>query len=79
MQIKHHLTLAAGLLMAFSAHAGIGKDMKGALDVHDPVMIKDGSTYYVFATGRGVSMKTSKDGVTWEAARGVFNRDNMPA
>ena len=29
--------------------------------VHDPVMAKDGDTYYIFSTGMGISQMTSKD------------------
>ncbi len=33
--------------------------------VHDPVMAKDGDTYYIFSTGMGISQMTSKDRKTW--------------
>ena len=33
--------------------------------VHDPVMAKEGDTYYVFATGMGIQQMTSKDRKTW--------------
>lgn len=33
--------------------------------VHDPVMAKDGDTYYIFSTGRGIQQMTSKDRITW--------------
>ena len=32
---------------------------------HDPVMAKDGDTYYIFATGMGINQMTSKDRKTW--------------
>lgn len=35
---------------------------------HDPVMAKEGDTYYVFTTGNGVSLMTSKDLKTWTQA-----------
>lgn len=44
--------------------------LKGALGVHDPVMIKGGDTYYVMGTGTGI--KTSKDMVTWKSAGAAF-------
>ena len=40
--------------------------------VHDPVMIKAGGTYYVFGTGRGISVKSSKDKKNWENINAVF-------
>ena len=40
--------------------------------VHDPVMIKQGDTYYMFATGNGISVASSKDLKTWQVLRPVF-------
>ncbi|MGC4031339.1 MAG: arabinan endo-1,5-alpha-L-arabinosidase [Tepidisphaeraceae bacterium] len=42
------------------------------IGVHDPAMIKQGDTYYLFATGRGIPVRTSKDLVTWKRAGTVF-------
>jgi len=47
--------------------------LKGNLAVHDPVMIKQGDTYYVFGTG--ISVKTSKDMINWTNAKSVFPKD----
>ena len=33
--------------------------------VHDPVMAKEGDTYYIYATGMGIQQLTSKDRTTW--------------
>ena len=33
--------------------------------VHDPVMAKDGDTYYIYSTGIGLQQMTSKDRKTW--------------
>ncbi|MEO5637034.1 MAG: arabinan endo-1,5-alpha-L-arabinosidase [Chitinophagaceae bacterium] len=49
--------------------------LKGQLVVHDPVMIKQGDTYYVFSTGMRV--KTSKDRINWLNAGNVFGRDSI--
>lgn len=45
-----------------------------ALDVrvHDPVMIEQQGTYYLFNTGRGVGVMRSRDMKTWEAQPPVF-------
>lgn len=40
--------------------------------VHDPVMIKEGDTYYLFCTGRGVSVWASRDRVSWTRQPPVF-------
>lgn len=60
----------------FSAYA---QDLKGDLRVHDPVMIKEGDTYYIFHTGKGVSIKTSKDRINWKGAGQVFADEKLPA
>ncbi len=48
------------------------RKLKGDLKVHDPVMIKQGDTYYIFSTGKGVPIKTSKDMITWKNSGNVF-------
>src|SRR5438105_15208141 len=53
--------------------------LKGDIRVHDPVMIKQGNTYYVFHTGKGVSIKTSKDRIQWKQAGTVFQQGQFPA
>ena len=40
--------------------------------VHDPVMAKQGDTFYLFATGEGVSVMSSKDLKTWKFEKPVF-------
>jgi len=49
--------------------------LKGQLFVHDPVMIKQGDTYYIFSTGMAV--KTSKDRINWMNAGTVFGKDSI--
>lgn len=41
--------------------------------VHDPVMIKHSDTYYLFHTGEGVSVKSSKDMIHWKEEEKVFS------
>ncbi len=40
--------------------------------VHDPVAIKQGDTYYLFCTGKGISMFSSKDFKNWKKEPQVF-------
>ena len=40
--------------------------------VHDPVMTKQGDTYYVFCTGKGITIKTSTDRANWKFSGSVF-------
>jgi arabinan endo-1,5-alpha-L-arabinosidase len=44
--------------------------------VHDPVMIKDGETYYLFHTGNGIGVRKSADMLAWVQAfpASVFSR-----
>src|SRR6478735_2955078 len=44
--------------------------------VHDPVMIKEKNTYYLFCTGFGISVWSSKDLQNWRKEKAVF--DNPP-
>src|SRR3990170_2662507 len=41
--------------------------------VHDPVMIRQGSTYYLFCTGIGISVFSSADMKNWKKEKSVFN------
>ena len=43
------------------------------IPVHDPVMIHQDSTYYVFATGKGIRVWSSTDRVHWKAEKPVFD------
>jgi arabinan endo-1,5-alpha-L-arabinosidase len=47
------------------------------IGVHDPSIIREGGSYYIFATGRGVSILRSRDLIYWERAGSVF--DSLPA
>jgi arabinan endo-1,5-alpha-L-arabinosidase len=42
--------------------------------VHDPVMIKEKDTYYIFCTGFGISVWSSKDLKYWRKEAPVFSR-----
>src|SRR5688500_13382005 len=46
-----------------------GQDIR----VHDPVMIKQGNTYYLFCTGMGISVFSSSDWKNWKKEDPVFN------
>jgi arabinan endo-1,5-alpha-L-arabinosidase len=49
--------------------------LEGAIGVHDPstVAICEGK-YYVYGTGRGISVLTSSNGFDWERGQRVFDR-----
>ncbi len=42
------------------------------IDVHDPVMAREGDTWYLFSTGPGITIYSSKDKVNWQYADRAF-------
>jgi len=46
---------------------------------HDPVMIKQGDTYYLYATGMGIEIQSSKDLKNWTRVGRVFPEGQLPA
>jgi arabinan endo-1,5-alpha-L-arabinosidase len=50
------------------------QDLKTDISVHDPVMIRQDSTYYIFCTGYGISMWSSTDMVHWKREKPVFEK-----
>ena len=47
--------------------------MQGDLRAHDPSLIKQDNTYYVFSTGGGIQIRTSTDLLTWQLIGTVFD------
>lgn len=45
----------------------------GLYGTHDPEMIKEGNVYYLFATGRGISVASSTDMINWKKENPVFS------
>src|SRR2546430_16506454 len=71
------LTLVATLVLAPQpAHATGGSTAvaadAGDIRVHDPMMLKQGHTYYVFSTGGGLQIRSSTDLKTWRCAGDGF-------
>ena len=65
------------LLAALTARGQDGKfeslPQEGQTFIHDPsTIIKDGSDYYVFGTGRGITVKMSPDLIHWTNCDRVF-------
>ncbi len=63
-----YISLLLVFLISFSCHA----QDRGTV-AHDPVMIKEGDTYYLFHTGRGVLVKSSTDMKQWQDLDPVFD------
>jgi arabinan endo-1,5-alpha-L-arabinosidase len=48
-------------------------DLQGDIrNVHDPSIIKEGDTFYIFSTRAGISVRCSKDLVVWRLCGDVF-------
>jgi len=77
-----HITICLSLGVLLSARAqvgGQGRDAQGALElrgnvrhVHDPSLIREGGTYYLFSTRAGIAVRCSQDLVDWALCGDVF-------
>ena len=74
MQVKQkimtRLILLALLLTGLSATAQTVPT--AAIPAHDPVLIRQDGTYYLFCTGNGIAVWSSRDRKTWQAEKSVF-------
>ncbi|MBN1575081.1 MAG: arabinan endo-1,5-alpha-L-arabinosidase [Chitinispirillaceae bacterium] len=73
--IKYTIFLHFIIFSRFSAPADLKaytNPLKGDIGVHDPVMIKQGGTYYIFYTGDYIPIKTSTDRINWKESGKVF-------
>lgn len=61
------------LLFLFLSQINAEDIPQNRIGVHDPVMIKQDGTYYLFTTGRGVSVWSSVDLVSWNREKSVFS------
>lgn len=61
----------AGLLACATVMSACARQV----DVHDPVMAKEGNTWYVFSTGPGITFYSSTDMQHWRPEGRVFRDD----
>ncbi|HEX8550011.1 MAG TPA: arabinan endo-1,5-alpha-L-arabinosidase [Abditibacteriaceae bacterium] len=61
----HHPLKTSGRILEFSGEVP---------RVHDPVLAKEGNTYYLFSTGPGITVHTSRDMQSWERQDSVFTQ-----
>ena len=66
--IKRLLLCTAGLAWLAACQAK-------PVSVHDPVMAKEGSTYYLYSTGPGITFYSSADMRNWKEEGRVFKND----
>ena len=60
------------IIATFLMYGIIGNSNAQDIRVHDPVMIKQGDTYYLFCTGMGISVYSSTDMKNWNKESSVF-------
>lgn len=68
------LLIAAGAVYASSLEEKPAVIPVSKVMTHDPVLAKQGDTYYLFATGRGISVMSSKDLQNWKFEKPVFDK-----
>lgn len=62
------------LAAAFAAATLVSHAQDRTVEAHDPVIGKDGDTYYLFYTGPGIRVKSSKDLQSWKEEMPVFDK-----
>jgi arabinan endo-1,5-alpha-L-arabinosidase len=68
-------SLILTILILF-AYCSFAQNYQTNISVHDPVIIKQDSMYYIFCTGRGISVWSSKNTKEWKREKPVF--DTLP-
>jgi arabinan endo-1,5-alpha-L-arabinosidase len=69
LPILKPLRIILGLLFACSLSFAQTKQVS----IHDPVMAKEGDTYYLYSTGPGITFYISQDMKTWKLKGRVFS------
>ncbi len=65
-------TLVLGIIMVGLSRPSSLAQEGAVRGVHDPCIIKEGDTYYLFSTGPGIPVRRSQDLYHWERADRVF-------
>ncbi|MCD8741582.1 arabinan endo-1,5-alpha-L-arabinosidase [Mucilaginibacter roseus] len=66
------LSLWCIVLLLLSGLCASAQVLRKDISVHDPVIIKQDSTYYIFCTGNGVAVWSSVDMLNWKREKPVF-------
>ena len=72
MKIVITILLLAAVVRPFAQQKPLENDT--LIPVHDPVIIKQDSTYYVFCTGQGITVFSSADRKHWKQQKPVFDK-----
>ncbi|MCW3109772.1 MAG: arabinan endo,5-alpha-L-arabinosidase [Segetibacter sp.] len=68
------LILSLFAVLFLSSHIISAQQVEIRIPAHDPVMIKQDSTYYMLCTGFGISVYSSKDMKNWKKEKPVFDK-----
>ena len=68
-KFKFILLIIGNILFISSVCSG----QEARIGMHDPVMIKEGGKYYIFATGNGITVWSSDDMKSWTREKPVFD------
>ncbi|RYE36383.1 MAG: arabinan endo-1,5-alpha-L-arabinosidase, partial [Sphingobacteriaceae bacterium] len=60
------------LMLFLSAQNLNAQDLQTNISVHDPVIIKQDSLYYIFCTGQGITNWSSRDMIHWKREKPIF-------
>jgi arabinan endo-1,5-alpha-L-arabinosidase len=64
------------IILLFISFSLFGQEYQTSISVHDPVIIKEDSVYYIFCTGKGISVWSSPNMKEWKKEKPVF--DTLP-
>jgi len=70
--LKEYAARLSMITFLWLALARFSVAQSSQISVHDPVMIKQGDTYYVFCTGPGIAVWSSEDMQHWVREKSVF-------
>ncbi|MFH0793402.1 MAG: arabinan endo-1,5-alpha-L-arabinosidase [bacterium] len=75
MTVRHlpAFSIPTIFLLFLVASPSLAVQPNATRDVHDPAIIKQGDTYYLFSTGTGIPIRRSKNLVHWEIVGQVFD------
>ncbi len=73
-----HRSLFAFMLSGLTLTATAFGQQGDVTHVHDPAIIQENGTYYIFSTGHGVPIRSSPDLKNWELSGRIFENEAVP-
>jgi len=70
--VRRCLTAYLGLIVVAGTASAASWGLSGDLGAHDPSIIREGNTWWCFATGTGLPVKSSSDGLNWTQRAPLF-------